>query len=128
LLLNKEQAGTQTTIAVYVDDLLITSGSQEHAEAVVNSLRDKYNELKVTTGKIHNYLGMVLDFSNPPCVTIRQNGMVEDIVTKAKSSTHLLAVKTSPTSPCTEQLFSSSPDSPLLSEAAKAEFHSYTAK
>jgi Reverse transcriptase (RNA-dependent DNA polymerase) len=127
-ILNKEQAGTQTTIAVYVDDLLITSGSQEDAEAVVNALRDKYKELKVTTGKVHNYLGMVLDFSNPPCVTIRQNGMVEDIVTKAKSSTHIPTVKASPTSPCTEQLFSSSPDSPLLSEAAKAEFHSYTAK
>jgi Reverse transcriptase (RNA-dependent DNA polymerase) len=39
-ILNKEQAGTQTTIAVYVDDLLISSGSKEHAEAVVNSLRN----------------------------------------------------------------------------------------
>jgi hypothetical protein len=54
--------------------------------------------------------------------------MVEDIVTKAKASTNIPAVKASPTSPCTEQLFNSSPDSPLLTEAAKAEFHSYTAK
>ena len=127
-ILNKEQSGTQTTIAVYVDDLLITSGSQQHAEAVVTSLRDRYKELKVTTGNVHNYLGMVLDFSSPPCVTVRQNGMVEDIVTKAKSSTHIPIPKSSPKSPCTEQLFSSSPDSPPLSEAAKAEFHSYTAK
>ena len=127
-ILNKEQSGTQTTIAVYVDDLLITSGSQQHAAAVVTSLRDRYKELKVTTGNVHNYLGMVLDFSSPPCVTVRQNGMVEDIVTKAKASTHIPIPKLSPKSPCTEQLFSSSPDSPPLSEAAKAEFHSYTAK
>ena len=127
-ILNKEQSGTQTTIAVYVDDLLITSGSKPHAEAVVTSLRDQYKELKVTTGDVHNYLGMVLDFSNPPCVIVRQNGMVEDIVTKAKSSTHIPIPNASPKSPCTEQLFSPSSDSPLLSEAAKAEFHSFTAK
>ena len=111
-----------------MDDLLITSGSQQHAEAVITSLRDRYKELKVTNGKVHNYLGMVLDFSSPPCVTIRQNGMVEDIVTKAKSSIHIPTTKLSPKSPWTEQLFSSSPDSPPLSEAAMAEFHSYTAK
>jgi hypothetical protein len=127
-ILNKEQAGTQTTIAVYVDDPLITSGSKEHAEAVVNSLRDKYKELKVTNGKVHNYHGMVLDFSNPPSVTIRQTGMVEDIVTKAKLSPNIPAAKASPTSPCTEQLFNSSSDSPPLTEAAKAAPHSYTAK
>jgi hypothetical protein len=71
---------------------------------------------------------MVLDFSNPPSVTIRQTEMVEDIVTKAKPSPNIPAAKASPTSPCTEQLFNSSPDSPPLTEAAKAEFRSYTAK
>jgi hypothetical protein len=65
-ILNKDQSGHQTTIAVYVDDLLIISTKLSHAEAVVTALRERYKELKVVTGKTHNYLGMALDFSDPP--------------------------------------------------------------
>jgi hypothetical protein len=48
-ILNKTQSTghtIKTTIAVYVDDLLVTSTTKAHAEAVVDALRDKYKELK----------------------------------------------------------------------------------
>ena len=47
---------------------------------------DEYKELKVTKGKAHNYLGMVLEFFNAQRVIVRQQELVEDIVTKAKST------------------------------------------
>lgn len=127
-ILNKNQAGGQTTIAIYVDDLLITSPKQAQAEAVVDALRDKYKELKVNTGKTHNYLGMVLDFSKPPYVTINQIGMIEDIIRKARDSPSMKIPTVSPKSPSIEQLFEASPDSPPLSEEAQTAFHSLLAK
>ena len=127
-ILNKKEPGGQTTIAVYVDDLLITSTKQSHAEAVVAALRDKYKELKVTTGTVHNYLGMVMDFSNPPYVSISQVGMIEDIIRKARESPSMNASTASPKSPATEQLFEVSADSPRLTEGAQATLHSLLAK
>jgi hypothetical protein len=85
-ILNKKHPDGQTTIAVYVDDLLITSVTQAQAEAAVDALRDKYKELKVTTGTVHNYLGMVMDFSDPPYVSINQVGMIEDIIRKTRET------------------------------------------
>jgi hypothetical protein len=52
----------------------------------VDGLRDKYKELKVTTGTVRSYLGMVMDFSNSPYVSINQVGMIEDIIRKASES------------------------------------------
>ena len=127
-ILNKKQPEGQTTIAIYVDDLLITSPKQAQAEAVVSALRDKYKELKVTTGTTHNYLGMVMDFSKPPYVTINQVGMIEDIIRKARDSPSLKIPTASPTTPSIEQLFEASPDSPPISEAAQTTFHSLLAK
>jgi hypothetical protein len=82
---------------------------------VVNALRDKYEELKVTTGTTHNYHGMVMDFSKPPYVTINQVGMIEDIIRKARDSPSLRIPTASPTTPSIEQLFEASPDSPPIS-------------
>ena len=127
-ILNKDESGHQTTIAIYVDDLLITSTKPSHAEAVVISLRDKYKELKVTQGKVHNYLGMVMDFSKPPYVIINQTGMIEDIVSKVTATGHFNIPSTGPKSPAIEQLFESSADSPPLSDEHKATFHSVVAK
>ena len=127
-ILNKEQSGHQTTIAIYVDDLLITSTKLHYAEEVVAALEERYKELKVTPGKVHNYLGMVMDFSDPPYVSINQTGMIEDIVSKAKATDHFKIPNTSPKSPSIEQLFESSPDSPPLSDEYKASFHSIVAK
>jgi hypothetical protein len=127
-ILNKKEAGGQTTIAIYVDDLLITSTKPAQAEAVVEALRDKYKELKVTTGAVHNYLGMVMDFSTPPYVTINQVGMIEDIIRKARECPGLKIPSAHPKSPAAEQLFEVSPDSPPLSEEAQTTFHSLLAK
>jgi hypothetical protein len=95
---------------------------------VVEALRDKYKEFKVTTGAVHNYLGMVVDFSTPPYVTINQVGMIEDIIRKAIECPGLKIPSAHPKSPAAEQLFEVSPDSPPLSEAAQTTFHSLLAK
>jgi hypothetical protein len=81
----------------------------------------------VTRGTVHNYLGMVLDFSSPPYVSISQVGMIGDIIRKARESPTMKIPTASPKSLATEQLFEVSPDSPPLTEKAQANFHSILA-
>lgn len=71
---------------------------------------------------------MVLDISDPPYVSINRTGMIEDIVSKAKTTAHFAIPDVSPKTPSIEQLFSPSPASPPLSEERKATFHSIVAK
>ena len=70
----------QITVAVYVDDLIITCSRNTLIDELTSALRTKYKEIKVVEGFIHNYLGMVLDFSQAPLVAINQTGMIEDII------------------------------------------------
>ena len=119
------------TMGVYVDDIIITSPSSEAVAHTIKALQDKYVQLKIHQGKVHNYLGMVLDFSEAGYVHINQTGMIQEI---AKSpGVHNLeaavgaAVK-KPKTPSHDKLFQHSEDSaPLPADLAK-ELHSITAK
>ena len=72
------------TIAVYVDDLMILSNSARTSDWLLEELTKKYDQLKITRGTIHNYLGMVFDLSQPPFILINQQGMIEVIVSSTK--------------------------------------------
>ena len=76
---NSVRAHVQTTVAVYVDDLLITGNDAISMSMLIDGLKKKYKELKVVTGKVHNYLGMVLDFTTDDYVSVSQAGMTLDI-------------------------------------------------
>ena len=76
---NRTHNNIQTTITVYVDNLLITSVDVKSIDDVIDILRQRYKELKITRGTLHNYLGMVMDFTKPGSVNISQAGMTQDI-------------------------------------------------
>ena len=75
---NKTEGGVQCTVAVHVDDLLITSTDENIITALTNSMREKYEEVKAATGPIVNYLGMVLDRSTEGESRITMGGYIED--------------------------------------------------
>ena len=85
-IFNKTTGGIQITIIVYVDDLMILSKNPALIEAIIATLEGKYDKLKVSSGKIHNYLGMVFDFTDPTHVSVDQIGMVEDIISSTRTS------------------------------------------
>ena len=80
---NRLVNGKQQTVCFHVDDL---KGS--HVQSSVNSkfikwLNKKYGsygEVKATRGKVHEYLGMTLDFSDPGKVSINMTDYVASMV------------------------------------------------
>ena len=124
---NSTRTYSQVTIAVYVDDLLITGNDSTAMESLIDALRDRYKDLKIVRGKVHNYLGMVLNFTRPAHVTVSQAGMILDI-TRGKPLDavipHTSGAKHSPSkTPAPGHLFEVSPDSLLLSPIDKAIVH-----
>ncbi len=74
--------GIQVTIALHVDDLMITSQSEAHVDAVLAELRKKYNELTVHEGKRLDYLGMTFNFSRKEEVSITMPNCVDGIISE----------------------------------------------
>jgi len=63
-ILNKMINGTQMTIRWHVDDLMISHVSQYEIMKVVQGIKDIYGEnLVETVGTVHDYLGMMFDYS-----------------------------------------------------------------
>ena len=65
---NKLVQGSQCTIVWHIDDLKISHIDSNAVDQVIGLLRDEFGQegpLTVTRGKIHDYLGMTLDFSIP---------------------------------------------------------------
>ena len=60
--MNKVANMNQTTIALHVDDLLVTAKRREDVESLVKHLTDKYYKVTVHRGDNLAYLGLNLDF------------------------------------------------------------------
>jgi hypothetical protein len=61
---NKMANGTQMMIRWHVDDLMIRHVSQEKIMKVVQGIKDINGEnLTETVGTVHDYLGMMFDYS-----------------------------------------------------------------
>jgi len=127
-VLNRTTDGTQDTIVVYVDDLMITSTSARNLNSITSHLKDRYRDLKITQGPTHNYLGMVMTFNKDRTVTINQTGMVKDIVTATPLSAVTQGAKKKPKTPGAPYLFEITDSSPLLAADEKAAVHSAVAK
>ena len=112
--------GSQTTIAVHVDDGLITAPSEREIDVLVDQLKDLFPDLNVYRGRVHSYLGMVMDFSVLGKCKITMDKYVEDLLRDCK----VVGIATSPAS---EHLFEVR-DLPMLSEADRQEFHTGVAK
>jgi len=56
--------GSQSTLCVHADDMMITAASEEHVTNVIADIENEFREITVTRGTKHDYLGMVFDFCN----------------------------------------------------------------
>ena len=72
--------GTQVTVAVYVDDLLITSRNKEAAISVLNAITKRYKDVKSHEGNKLEYLGMSIDMTKKGSACISMSGMEERII------------------------------------------------
>ena len=118
----------QQAVKFHVDDLMSSTVLPKVNDEFAKWLNKKYGQHgKVTTnrGNVHDYLGMVFDFSAKGKVTIDMTdyvaGMLEETSVKLKPE------DTAPT-PAGENLFNIKPDSPLLPKKQAEDFHTIATK
>lgn len=112
--------GNQLTIAVYVDDLLLTCIDIDWLDDMVDTIIPSHlDEVKVKKGKVHSFLGMTLDFSLEGKCNITMANYISDMLDE-------YGVTGKAKTPALPTLFEIR-DSPLLPADKAKMFHRMTA-
>jgi hypothetical protein len=111
--------GKQTTIVIYVDDILATSEESCDLEELVAAMEAEYKTISVKRGDVHEYLGMLFEF--------RKSGAKGKVfVSMEKYTIELLdelSVFATSDDPAANTLFDIRDDLPLLGETPRELFH-----
>ena len=82
-VVNKQIDGSQCTILWHVDDLKISHKNPSVVTSVIEQLNAEFGEkapLTVTRGKVHEYLGMTIDYSSPGKVMISMKDYIKSML------------------------------------------------
>lgn len=82
-MMNKVVNDKQCTIAWHVDDLKISHVNTKVKEGVVQALKERHGKevpLSVTRGKVHEYLGMTIDYSAPGTIEFSMPKYVKELL------------------------------------------------
>ena len=109
----------ESVIGVHVDDIICAAIHQDEVDYVLQHLKEVYTTLKVREGPIHDYVGMVFEFSTGR-VNVKMPGMIQNLL-------HENNINTTARTPAASHLFSIR-DVPKLGKKDKDRFHSTTAK
>ena len=126
--MNKMIKGKQLTVVWHVDDLKISHEDEEVVNELLTDLDLTFggeSGLTTTTGKVHEYLGMTLDYSIPEMIQLTQFDYLQDII--ATLPENLQTNRTFAT-PAGDNLFTVNHDATKLSKADGEVFHKYVAK
>ena len=113
--------GAQSTLLIYVDDILCLSVSSLAARDVEELLLREFKEIKKHSGTKLSYLGMLVDFSVPGQVSLDMCAYLKDVLEECE-------VIGRAATPATEELFDIDVDSPVLPEDARQLLHTRVAK
>ena len=123
---NKDINGTQCTIIWHVDDLTISHKDSAMVNEVIASLSNEYGkvgEMRVKRGKIHEYLGMTLDFSEESKFIINMEEYTDNILIGLPEDMNGVT-----TTPVADHLFKTLSDAPKLNKERAELFHRVTAQ
>ena len=114
--------GTQQTLVIHVDDVMITAGSEEAIDKIILELRTMYDKLTVKRGRRLDYLGMTFDFNTRGKVKVTMDGFISDLLEFCERAPGHART------PAASNLFEINKNSAALREADKQFYHSTTAK
>ena len=121
--------GTQCTLQYHVDDVILSHLNKEiilkEIERFEIQFRTKTQDITVTKGKVHEYVGMTLDWSNDSYVKITMYDFLEDILKEVDEKGDMNG--TSPT-PASDKLFEADENSEKLSEKEADYYHRIVAR
>ena len=99
---------------MYVDDLMIASDEAKLVDDVISKLTEKYRDLTVHRGRVHDYLGMRFDFSKEGEVFISMEAYINEVLKGT-------GIEDTADTPATQDLFDIEED--LLSNRERESFH-----
>ena len=105
-----------STIVIHVDDGFISGSSEKILDDFFGKLTAELGELTIRRGRVHDYLGMLLDFSQPNVVHITIEKMIKQLISDWN-------VSKMRNSPAKSDLFSIDESSESLSEENSKQLH-----
>ena len=119
---NKMTPGGQCTIQFHVDDLKLSCKDESELKSVISKLNNVFGQegpkLSENTGKIHDYLGMTIDWTGKRRVLFTMYDFLEDIMVDAPPE-----FDGEDFTPATKTLFTVDENSPLLPLEKAEYFH-----
>ena len=123
---NKQINGQQCTLVWLVDDMKISHVNSKVVDNIIKTIEQELGKeapLTIWRGKTHDYLGMVLDFTNPGKVAIRMEDYIRNMLTELPEDMEGVA-----TTPAAKHLFKVNDTPTYLSEEEAMFFHHNVAK
>ena len=124
---NKIVNGEQCTIGWHVDDLMISHKEEQVIEEVTSKLQARFGKeapLTVNRGKIQDYLGMTIDFSEDGKVMFKMEDYVQNMIDEAPE----ILMKGAMSTPAANHLFEVNPDAVKLGKVEAETYHHLVAK
>ena len=121
--------GKQCTILWYVDDLKISHEDPTVVTDIIWQLNDKYGkvtQMVSTCGKIHEYLGMTIDFLDIDKVKITMYNYIDEMISELP--TKMICESATPASNHLFKIRKDNDDDQLLTPELLEEFHHLIAK
>ena len=123
---NKMVNGRQLTVLWHVDDLKISHMDDAMVTNLVDQLELEFGKeapLTITRGKVHDYLGMTLDFSLPGKVQVSMFDYIDKMLEALPTNMDSTAA-----TPAAQHLFKVNNNPEALDEDTAQMFHHNTAK
>jgi hypothetical protein len=125
---NKMINGKQCTVTWHVDDVKVSHVDSKVVEDFIEWVKEKYEDpeigkVKVSRGKRHDYLGMILDYNTDGSVTIDMVDYIKKMIEDFPEDTTATA-----TTPAALHLFEVRDDAEKLSEDLAIIFHNLVAR
>ena len=119
---NKGEGEEQCTIALHVDDMIITCKHEQTITHLIDRLKERYTEgVTVHEGPVVSYLGMTFDWSTQGQVRITQEGYIAEMLNNC-------GVDGSAKTPAADNLYEVRDEVPLATAETSDWFHSQVAK
>ena len=123
---NKQINGKQCNLIWHVDDMKISHVDRKVVDEIIRMLEEEFGKeapLTIRRGKIHDYLGMTLDFSLDNKVQIRMEDYIKNMLSELPANMDGTA-----TTPAAEHLFKINDTPTYLNENNAMFFHHNVAK